>query len=135
MNIKLGLIILLTLPFLTAAQDQSASLDGAILSDTGGYDMSKYVTAALQRVRNNWYAVMPEAARKGEKGKVTVVFTVGRDGKVQELRVVESSGVDPLDKGALSAVQLSNPFAALPSDFKQDRIVLRIPFLYNMQQR
>jgi len=73
MNIKLGLIILLTLPFLTAAQDQSASLDGAILSDTGGYDMSKYVNAALQRVRNNWYAVMPEAARKGEKGKVTVV--------------------------------------------------------------
>jgi hypothetical protein len=74
MNIKLALIILLTLPFLTAAQDQSASLDGAILSDTGGYDMSKYVTAALQRVRNNWYAVMPEAARKGEKGKVNRGF-------------------------------------------------------------
>ena len=133
MNIKLALIFLLTLPFLTAAQDQSASLDGTILSDTGGYDMSKYVNAALQRVRNNWYAVMPEMARKGEKGRVSVVFTIVRDGKVQDLRVVESSGVDPLDKGAISAVQLSVPFAALPSDFKPDRIVLRIPFLYNMQ--
>ena len=41
------------------------------------------------------------------------------------------SGSDPLDKGALAAIQLSNPFQQLPAEYETD-LKLRIAFLYNM---
>ena len=45
--------------------------------------------------------------------------------------MVANSGYDALDKGALSAIQLSNPFAQLPAEYETD-LKLRIAFLYNL---
>ena len=60
-----------------------------------------------------------------------IVFTVTRLGEVRDLQVVEHSGHAALDKGALSAIQLSNPFQRLPAEYETD-LKLRIAFLYNM---
>jgi TonB family protein len=129
-------LILLT-PLLTFAQTPEGSLDApTVFSDTAGYNFSKYLSALVQRVRTNWYSVMPEAARKGEKGRVVVTFTIARNnGQVQDLRVTDKSGVRPLEHAAVLAIQMSNPFEALPGDFKGDRLTLGIPFLYNLQPR
>ena len=74
---------------------------------------------------------MPEMARLGQQGRVDIVFTVTRSGLVKDLQVVAHSGYDALDKGALSAIQLSNPFAQLPAEYETD-LKLRIAFLYNL---
>jgi TonB family protein len=128
-------LILLT-PLLTFAQTPEASLDApTVFSDTAGYNFSKYLSALLMQVRKNWYSVMPEAARKGEKGRVVVTFTIARNGQVQDLHVTDKSGVQPLERAAVLAIQMSNPFEALPADFKGDRLTLGIPFLYNLPPR
>src|SRR5215470_12198342 len=117
------------------AQDTSSSVDPpTILSDTHGYDFSRYMGELIKRVRYNWYSVIPEVARRGEKaGRVVVIFTIFQDGKVQDLRLVASSNVDVLDRAARAAIKLSDPFAALPSDFKGDHIILQFSFLYNIK--
>ena len=76
---------------------------------------------------------MPEVARKGEVGRVVVTFDIVRDGKADNARIVQGSGIQVLDRGALSAIQLSSPFAALPVDFKGDRLILRLTFQYNLR--
>ena len=76
-------------------------------------------------------SVMPEMARLGQRGRVDIVFTVTRSGLVKDLQVVANSGYDALDKGALSAIQLSNPFQQLPAEYETD-LKLRIAFLYNL---
>lgn len=109
------------------------SMEPAILSDTQGYDFGRYLNAVIAKVRQSWYAVMPEVARKGEVGRAVVVFDIVRDGKADNSRLVQGSGNQVLDRGALSAIQLSSPFAALPVDFKGDRLVLRLTFQYNLR--
>lgn len=96
-----------------------------------GIDFGPYLNQLLTRLRSNWYAVMPEIARLGQKGRVDIVFTVSRSGMVKDLQVVAQSGVEALDKGALSAIHLSNPFPSLPAEYETD-LKLRIAFLYNM---
>jgi TonB family protein len=95
-----------------------------------GYDS---LARLRHRVRQNWYSLMPQIARKGEKGRVVVTFTIVRNGTVQDPRVRLSSGNDVLDRAAFGAVTSSSPFAALPADFKGEQIVLQLSFSYNLK--
>ena len=127
-------LLWLTLVLIAPAQGADSSMDAPlVLSDTQGYDVGRYLSAVTNKVRLNWFSVMPEAARKGEKGRVVVLFTIMRDGKVTDQSVVLSSGNQTLDRAALAAVELSSPFVALPADFKPERMVLRYSFRYNIK--
>ena len=137
MNIK-PVVVLIVIIFIAAmaatAQDTSSSLDAPmVLSDTQGYDFSSYMRELTNRVRYNWYALIPGVAVRGEKGRVIVVFTIFRNGTVQNLHVVASSKVEVLDRAATAAIKASDPFAALPADFKGEHIDLQLSFLYNIK--
>jgi len=96
-----------------------------------GIDFGPYLNQLLNRLRSNWYTVMPEIARLGQRGRVDIVFSISRNGNVKDLQVVANSGYEALDRGAVSAIQLSNPFTHLPAEYETD-LKLRIAFLYNM---
>lgn len=103
-----------------------------ILSDTRGVDFGPYLARIVYIVRNNWYQVIPESARLGEKGRVAIVFEILKDGSVPELRVVASSGSEPLDRAALAGIRASIPFPPLPEEFTGNHLVLQFIFLYNI---
>src|SRR5438876_4247237 len=103
-----------------------------ILSDTKGVDFGPYLARIVYTVRRNWYAVIPESARLGQKGRVAVVFEILKDGSVPQLRLVGSSGAEPLDRAALSGIHASIPFPPLPEEFTGNHLVLQFIFLYNI---
>ncbi len=106
-----------------------------ILSDTRGVDFTPYLIRLVREVRRNWYAVIPESARRlGEQGKVVIIFTILKDGSVPraEPRLVYSSGRSHLDRPALAAIRTSQPFPPLPAEFSGPNIVLQFTFLYNL---
>jgi TonB family protein len=103
-----------------------------ILSDTRGVDFGPYLARVVFIVRRNWYSVIPESARLGEKGRVGVVFEILKDGSVPQLRLVASSGSDPLDRAAVTGVHASAPFPPLPAEFTGNHLVLQFIFLYNL---
>jgi len=103
-----------------------------ILSDTKGVDFGPYLARVVYAVRRNWYAVIPEAARLGQKGRVAIVFEIVKDGSVPQLRLVGSSGLEPLDRAALSSIRASIPFPPLPEEFTGNHLVLQFNFLYNL---
>jgi len=103
-----------------------------ILSDTRGVDFGPYLSRIVYIVRQNWYAVIPESARLGEKGRVAIVFEILKDGSVPQLRLVASSGSDPLDRAAVAGIRASIPFPPLPEEFTGEHLVLQFIFLYNM---
>lgn len=104
-----------------------------ILSDTRGYDFGPYMNQVVNRVRINWYSVIPEIARLGKKGRVVIIFTITESGAVTDLRLVANSGADPLDRAAQASITASNPFQKLPANFEGDHLVLQFTFLYNLQ--
>jgi TonB family protein len=104
-----------------------------ILSDTRGYDFGPYMNQVVNRVRYNWYSLIPEIARLGKKGRVVITFTITQNGTVQDVQLRANSGTEPLDRAALGAITASNPFARLPAGFDGDHLVLQFTFLYNIR--
>jgi TonB family protein len=103
-----------------------------ILSDTRGVNFGPYLARVVYIVRRNWYAVIPESARLGEKGRVALVFEIVKDGSVPQLRLLASSGSPPLDRAALASIRASNPFPPLPQQFTGKHLVLEFIYFYNM---
>jgi TonB family protein len=105
-----------------------------ILTPTEGVDFSDYMHRMLENVRRNWYAVMPQSALLGDRGKVLLRFKMMANGGVPNDDPAREmgSGKEPLDRAAVSAIRSSNPFEPLPSAFHGPYIEIRIMFLYNL---
>ena len=105
-----------------------------ILTLTEGVDFSDYMARVVAAVRRNWYAVMPESAMLGDRGRVALQFRIMKNGSVPDGEPVRliGSGKEPLDRAAVSAIRSSNPFEPLPPAFSGPYIELRFYFLYNL---
>lgn len=101
-------------------------------SDPMGVDFQPYLQRVLAAVKLNWVAVFPEAARLGTRGTVTIEFAIGKDGKVEKIVFNGQSGSRALDNASVAAISASNPLPPLPGEFRGDRIVLEMSFMYNM---
>jgi len=102
-----------------------------ILSPTYGFDFGPYLNQVLNRIKFNWYALIPEIARFS-RGKVVIIFRIEENGGVANPRIVANSGKDPLDRAAFGSITGSNPFPKLPPNFEGNYLDLQITFLYNV---
>lgn len=111
-------------------------LGGAVqmLTPTEGVDFNDYLARVVDSVKRNWYSVMPESAKLGEKGRVILQFRITTSGAVPEAepQLMSSSGKEALDRAAYSSIRSSSPFQPLPSAFSGPFIELRFIFLYNL---
>jgi TonB family protein len=105
-----------------------------ILTPTDGVDFSAYIKRLSSSVKKNWVALMPESARKGEKGKVIVRFRILANGTIpdKQLTLESASGSEPLRRAAIAAVKVSSPFEPCPREFKGPYVEMRYTFLYNL---
>ena len=105
-----------------------------MLTPTEGVDFTNYLARVLASVKRNWYAVIPESARLGERGRVVLQFRIMRNGVVPDAEpaMVGTSGKEPLDRAAVSSIRASTPFEPLPPAFSGPYIELRFIFLYNL---
>jgi TonB family protein len=104
-----------------------------LMSDPMGVDFRPYLFQILARVRKNWFAVIPESARMGNRGLVELQFIIDRNGDVPKLVIATPSGSEALDKAAVAAVSASVRFPPLPNEFKGQQIRLQFEFKYNFK--
>ncbi|HXZ19887.1 MAG TPA: TonB family protein [Candidatus Acidoferrales bacterium] len=104
-----------------------------MLTPDQGVDFSSYLNRLVDRVRREWYSVMPESARMGDRGRVVIDFKVLRDGSVPlpEPLLRSTSGKEQLDRAALASIRGASPFEQLPPAFSGQYIELRFIFFYN----
>jgi hypothetical protein len=105
-----------------------------LLTPTEGVDFSNYLARVYASVKQNWFAVMPESVRLGDKGMVVLQFKIMRNGNVPtgEPVIMRNSGKEPLDRAAVSSIRASNPFEPLPPAFSGPYIELRFAYYYNL---
>ncbi|OSO74945.1 energy transducer TonB, partial [Stutzerimonas stutzeri] len=114
-----------------------ASLEAELAKDVERYAkrprVSRQNSAATMRDISAWYRdewrkkverignlnYPDEARRQQIYGSLRMLVTINRDGTVQELRVIESSGQPVLDDAALRIVRLAAPFAPFTGELAQ----------------
>ncbi len=77
----------------------------------------------------------PEAARKsGQEGKVTVQFTVLKNGDVKDIELVSKTNYPELDQEALAAVKRAAPFSELPDEIGKSFLEIVLPFKFKLNE-
>ncbi len=113
------------------SKQQALQSEGSGFFDTKGFPLGPYASAVIERVKGNWS--IPSNLRNS-RGRTTVVFFIGKDGRYTGAQIVKSSGITSLDLAALNAVLVSNPFPPLPPGFPGSQIGAKFVFAYNEQQ-
>jgi TonB family protein len=103
---------------------------GVIKSDAG-----PYLKDVVERIRKNWYPLIPKVARppKLKQGTVTISFKIARDGTLSGMKLDHRSGDVALDRAAWGALT-SSRFDKFPSNLTEESISLRFSFRYNSQR-
>jgi TonB family protein len=104
-----------------------------LMSDPLGVDFKPYLIRILALVRQNWFSVIPESARLGNRGLVQLQFIIDRNGQVPKLVIATPSGSEALDRAAVAGISASVPFPPLPNEFKGQQIRLQFAFKYNVK--
>jgi periplasmic protein TonB len=105
---------------LNAGNQGASSAEQQLAKASGG---DAYLNAMGRRIVSN--VVYPEEAR-GREGILVVVLLVHRTGRLEQLRVLQSTGDPVLDRAALAAIQRSVPFAPFPAGISVARAPLQL---------
>jgi TonB family protein len=104
---------------------------GPLSFDTKWYDWGPYGAEMVRRIKLHWD--VPELARLGWKGSLTVRFFILADGTVADAKIIRSSGIPPFDFAAFQAILKSSAFRPLPEDLHSNREGVTVTFFYNMR--
>jgi protein TonB len=81
--------------------------------------------------RNKRY---PQAAQsRREQGTAQVFFSLDRQGRVIDSRIVRSSGTSALDDEALALLRRAQPFPRPPPELPGQRVDLTVPIRFNLR--
>ena len=96
-------------------------------SSTFGNQFGAYVQALQERISSKWRASDLDPRLKNSPLCI-VAFEIERSGRVQALRVVQSSGNQELDLSGLRAVTEASPFEPLPQGYQGSIAKMEVGF-------
>ena len=101
---------------------------GGLFFDPQGADFTAWLNHFKNEIYRNW--IVPQPALLGFRGHVDIEFTVERDGRISDLKILKSTGTSALDRAAQNAL-LGSRFLPLPADFGPARVTMQGSFYYN----
>ena len=118
------------LPAVSDEPRETANPDPPIQVEGEAPELKSYYTAIRRAVNRGW--IMPPAARtQFRPGRLTVDFTVSRDGALLRFVVIESTGNPILDHAAQEALRSAAPFPPFPEELtKFSQLDIRMHFDY-----
>ncbi|MBN2135258.1 MAG: TonB family protein [Acidobacteria bacterium] len=112
----------------------SIDREGGIQFDSKGCDFGRWVKDFYYKVYRNWTIPYAFQALR-QSGQLTLRFYVHRDGSVSDLRLIDTSGLQPYDVAAMNAISRSNPFMPLPGEYPDDKMEVTCRFIYRWRPR
>ena len=92
----------------------------------------------FRRFKANIYNVWnyPERARmREEEGQCLLRIVVSRQGTIEDVQLLESSGSRDLDEEAMRAVRKGQPYGPLPAAFPHEKLNIMAYFRYTLSRR
>ena len=86
-----------------------------ITASTREYAYAQYMNQWVRKVERVGNANYPQSALRNDSGgRLILTVAIRRDGRLEDITLVKSSGNAELDRAAIAIVKLAEPFAALP---------------------
>ncbi len=99
--------------------------------DTPEPKYQDYFNKIREKIKANW--IYPrEAGDRGLQGELLLEFHIAKDGRVEYLELRHSSGAEILDRFAMNAVRLAQPFPPVPDDIAKQVLAINGLFRYQI---
>ena len=95
-------------------QSEPALSKGKRQNEAGTKAEDNYRSDVIRKL-GRVYRAVPPSLQAGARSNTVVTFVIGRQGTIDELRVVESSGSDTFDQIVLGFVRKAAPFPPIPA--------------------
>ena len=70
------------------------------------------------------------ALRIGHQGAVRIAFNVLSSGRIENLKLIQSSDFEELDQEALDAVKRASPFLSFPAELNENEIQIEVDIVF-----
>ncbi len=98
-----------------------------ISANTREYEFASYMSAWVAKVERVGNLNYPsELRRKKLHGDLILTVGINRNGTVESIDVMRSSGISDIDQAAISIVQMAAPYAPLPDNIAERVDILHI---------
>lgn len=99
--------------------------------DTPEPKYQDYFNKIRERIKANW--IYPrEAGDRGIQGELLIEFHIAKDGRLEYLDLRRSSGEEILDRFAMNAVRLAQPFPPVPDHIAKQVLSINGSFRYQI---
>ena len=110
---------------------QSVEAEDTISLDTKDKRYTSYAKAIKARLIKHWE--YPHEARENLiEGKVLIVFSLNRQGHLKEIRILQPSSYDILNREAQRAIRSAAPFPPFPGSVTVARLNIKADFAYTL---
>ncbi len=105
-----------------------------LVASTRKHKDAAYLAIWRQRVKRIGQRYYPrKALKKNIKGSVLLDVVINQRGKIQDIKLLDSSGHRLLDKSAEKIVRLAAPYPRVPAEVMEDKKVLHIVYRYQFK--
>jgi protein TonB len=112
-------------------QSQTVEDDGEAISlDTRESKYASYFARIKRQIELVW-DYPDEAERRRITGQLTLRFQISRDGNLMNVRLINGSGHNVLDKAALQAVKSAAPYYPFPVTIDRENLLILANFIYS----
>lgn len=102
-----------------------------LIVNTKEFKYWSYLQKMKQKIEMVWE--YPEYARqRGIGGQLKINFSIGKDGKIEKVTLIDSSGLKVLDDAALKALRDASPFPPFPETWDISRLNIEGTFIYHI---
>ena len=110
---------------------QDVSVDDEPISlDTKEVKYVSYFNRIKHQIQRAW--IYPaQASQKGISGQLTLKFEISRDGNLIGVQLVDNSGFEILDIGAIKAIKEAAPYYPFPITISKKKISILATFVYS----
>ena len=113
------------------ATSPSLEAEATVSLDSQELKYVSYLSKIKSKIEPQWH--YPEKAQRiGLQGKLALCFSIIRDGHLDRIELLSSSGHPLLDKEALKAVRGAAPYYPLPDRLKISRLNILATFEYRI---
>ena len=89
-----------------------------------------YIDSLREEIeRNKKYPLLSKS--KNEEGVVLLSFRINKNGKIDKLKIIKSSGYEKLDEAAIKAVE-KGVYKNIPNELEDEYLDIQVPIKFNL---
>ncbi len=114
----------------TAADRPISTADQLVVDrSTRSKTLNDYAMLTRDSIQNAWKTPLDLSIPGALKGRISINYTIRRNGSLEAVQLVRGSGNQELDRSLIEAIRAAAPFPSFPDDLTASNVLIKAQFV------